>query len=511
MTKKSSQDRDTEIHDLTTKLTQEIELGKDDERNIYAIVNHHESGSSSTRKQPLRMSSTEFRLWVKQRARNLGIRLTHPEVMHIVGELESAPFSTIKPICICMRTAYSDGSTFIDIGDSDHSVIEISPSEVTYVASGILEERRTFFAHPAGYESLPVIDGHASDLEALRAFMNLPEGDDAWRLLVAFILYALRPKGPYPILLVGGSAGSAKSSFCNNLKKLIDPSKVASQSIPKSLQDLMIAAKNSHLLVFDNVSSIRQEMSDAFCRIATGGGMRTRKLFHDADETLFQVTRPIILNGIGNFGAKSDLLSRSIYFDLPPISSKARRTIEELENCFEKAMPNIFAGMLSALSETLKARASVSNIDASRMADFDYFGVAVEKALGWPDGSFLSALTTNRREMMDLEGDENPLVDAMRRVATAAGLGKDRIFTLDKLLDELSQHTRSSKLFSPKWLGSAKSLGRQLRAISPQLEAHGIALNFDRGVQRTVRLVVSETASCLPPLPNHIIDEDDQS
>jgi NADH:ubiquinone oxidoreductase subunit K len=39
---------------------------------------------------------------------------------------------------------------------------------------------------------------------------------------------------------------------------------------PRNERELMISAINGHLLVFDNVSSLSQEMSDALCRLATG-------------------------------------------------------------------------------------------------------------------------------------------------------------------------------------------------------------------------------------------------
>jgi hypothetical protein len=34
----------------------------------------------------------------------------------------------------------------------------------------------------------------------------------------------------------------------------------------------LIAAKHNHVLAFDNLSTIKPMMADAFCRIATGGG-----------------------------------------------------------------------------------------------------------------------------------------------------------------------------------------------------------------------------------------------
>ena len=57
------------------------------------------------------------------------------------------------------------------------------------------------------------------------------------------------------------------------LRKLIDPYKAPLRSLPRNDHELFIAANNSHLLVFDNVSNLPWWLSDALCRLATGGGM----------------------------------------------------------------------------------------------------------------------------------------------------------------------------------------------------------------------------------------------
>jgi hypothetical protein len=43
-------------------------------------------------------------------------------------------------------------------------------------------------------------------------------------LLVAWLLAALRPRGPYPLLAISGEQGSAKTVLCKFLKALVDPS-----------------------------------------------------------------------------------------------------------------------------------------------------------------------------------------------------------------------------------------------------------------------------------------------
>ena len=53
-------------------------------------------------------------------------------------------------------------------------------------------------------------------------------------------------------------------------------------------------------------------MSDNFCRLASGGGLRTRSFFTNTDETLFRGARPIAFEGIANVVTRADLQDRAI-------------------------------------------------------------------------------------------------------------------------------------------------------------------------------------------------------
>ena len=60
-------------------------------------------------------------------------------------------------------------------------------------------------------------------LDALRRLLNLPNQDD-FVLVVAWLLAALRPHGPYPLLAITGEPGAANDRGpCQMLKALIDP------------------------------------------------------------------------------------------------------------------------------------------------------------------------------------------------------------------------------------------------------------------------------------------------
>ena len=76
---------------------------------------------------------------------------------------------------------------------------------------------------------------------------------------------------------------------------------------PRDDRDLLIAANNSWVISYDNLSGIPPWLSDALCRLATGGGFSTRELYTDSDEVFFDAMRPVILNGIDHMAERADL------------------------------------------------------------------------------------------------------------------------------------------------------------------------------------------------------------
>ena len=241
-------------------------------------------------------------------------------------------------------------------------------------------------------------------IEELRPFLNLRSAcspADDWYLLVAWLTAALRPRGPYPILILGGEQGTGKSTTARFLRALIDPNAVPLRRPPRDERDLMIAAGNSWLVSMDNLSRIGTRFSDSLSALSTGGGFSTRRLFSDAEEALFSAQRPVLLNGIDDLAERGDLLDRSLLVSLPRVAERKRLAEETLWRRFEKAYPAIFSGVLETLSRALGELSRVRLRALPRMADFARWGVACERALDWPEGAFLAAYERNLRAAND--------------------------------------------------------------------------------------------------------------
>ena len=100
-------------------------------------------------------------------------------------------------------------------------------------------------------------------------------------------------ESPRPLSLAGDirRAGSAKTVLSKMLKALVDPNAAPVRALPREERELIIAANNGYLLAFDNLSGLPPWLSDALCRLASGGSFAVRQLYTDEDEVLFQAVR----------------------------------------------------------------------------------------------------------------------------------------------------------------------------------------------------------------------------
>src|SRR5262249_2478059 len=151
------------------------------------------------------------------------------------------------------------------------------------------------FQRSPSMKPLPIPEKGGS-IDLLRPLCNV--SNDGFVLLVAYLLAALRPDSNYLVLVLTGEQGCGKSTLARVGTRLTDPRLPEQRTMPRSEEDLLVAAKGQHVLSFDNISGLPHWLSDAFCRLSTGGGAGKRKLYTDEEEVLFSGRRPVVLNGI---------------------------------------------------------------------------------------------------------------------------------------------------------------------------------------------------------------------
>lgn len=453
--------------------------GEDGEAYATFVVGNH--------RETWRIASKGFRQWLGrlfyvQTKKTPSAQALEDAINVIIGKAIFAGPEREAPV----RIAEHNGAIWLDLTNDKWEAVEITANGWRVVPSVDVPAR---FIRRRGTLTLPE-PKHDGTIDGLRSFVNVSSDDD-WILLVAFLVAALRPTGPYPVLAVSGEQGSAKSTLCRLVRSLVDPNQTALRRPPKDDRDLMIAASNAWIVGYDNLSKIPAGLSDTLSSLATGGGFATRELYSDDEEKLFNAARPIILNGIEDAVSRSDLMDRAIFLTLPTIDETGRRDQAELWGAFDRAQPQILGALLDGVSAALRNVDSVQLDRLPRMADFAKWATAAEPGLCWEPGTFIRAYAGNREAANDLaiEGSAvGPAILAMVRDCS------EWQGTAGELLTALETNYADDKTRSrPGWPKTATRLGGIVRRLAPNLRAVGVGVVFDertpdRKRRRVIRL-----------------------
>jgi putative DNA primase/helicase len=367
-----------------------------------------------------------------------------------------------------LRIGEHNGDVYLDLVDDQWRAVRISGKLEGWE---ILARAPVKFLRSNAMQPLPLPE-HGGSVEELRDIVNVEtEGD--FKLFVSYLVGAFHPRGPYAILALNGEQGSSKSTLSKLARLLVDPNTAPIRSAPRDEQTLIIQAKNSWVLALDNLSDLPGWLSDAICRLATGGGFSTRELFTDYGEIVVHVTRPIILNGIPDLASRADLADRAIHLTLPAIDEGSRRLEEEFWADVEARRPLILGALLDAVAGALAHRGEMPPM-LTRMADLVAWVSGAETALGWHRGDFLKAYTRNREGAVDTVLDNDPITPALQQIVAEF----DWEGTSTKLLAELTELVPESVRKSRIW-PSAIKLRNRLRRLQPGLRTKGIVIDLD--------------------------------
>ena len=386
-----------------------------------------------------------------------------------------------------VRVGGLDGRIYLDLADESWRAVEIDTTGWRVIDNPPLRFRRA-----AGMQSLPTpLPGGSVGM--LRSFLNL-QTDSDFVLVVAWTLACLRDRGPYPVMVLSGEQGSAKSTFSAILRALLDPNTAPLRALPREDRDLFIAANNGRVLCFDNVSGLPAWISDTLCRLATGGGFAVRQLYSDQDEVLFDATRPVILNGIEDIVTRPDLADRAIFLTLEAIPEERRRPEGELWAAFKAECPHILGALLDAVVEGLKRLPDTRLSKLPRMADFALWASACESAL-WPAGTFWSAYCGNRDEAVEGVIDGDPVAAAVRAMMMTQTMWTG---TASELLGVLSRAVEERTTKAKTWPETARALSGRLRRAATFLRKISIEISFERQGRGRTRIIRITTNSGQP-------------
>lgn len=392
-----------------------------------------------------------------------------------------------------LRFAHFEGRIYLDLARESWEVVEID-------AHGwrVLADSPVCFRRVRGMKALP-IPVRGGSLDVLRQFINAR--DSQWVLMVSWLVGCFLPQGAFPILLLQGTQGSAKSTTATLLRNLIDPVTVALSAPPPDQRELAITALNSGIVSFDNLSGVHLWLSDALCRMVSGAGFVIRSMYTNSEQELFETQRPLLLNGIDDIASRADLLDRGIGVTLDRISDEERRTEEDIYADFNEAHSGILGALLDAVSAGLLHLKSTKLPSLPRMADFAKWVSACEPALPWAPGCFAVEYRANRQRAAESSVENDPVAAAIVRLAESCkpgfwqGSASDLLLSLNGLIDyELRDKER--------WPRAPNGLTRSLRRAEPSLEAVGVKIEYLRepwpGREKKIKVSASDVQRLLP-------------
>jgi hypothetical protein len=460
--KTSPKEKDTQAAALVKlALGEGVELFHDHNRDPFASI--PTNGHTETH----RLRSKPIRLWLGKLFYSTNKKPPGAQaVQDALAILEGKAVYDGETHPVHVRVAGNEGKVYIDLCNDAWQVVEVD-------ADGwrIIDDPPVKFRRAKAMLPLPTPEQGGS-IDLLRRSVNV--ADEDLPLVLGCLVAALRPSGPYPVLALKGEQGSAKSTTSRVYRALVDPNTAPVRAEPKEPRDLAIAANNAWMIALDNVSYLTPWLSDALCRVSTGGGFATRTLYENDEETIFDGQRPVIVNGIEEVATRPDLLDRCLLITCPTIPEERRLTERTFWRRFDRERPRSLGALLDAVSAGLRNLPKTRLGALPRMADFAKWVCACAPALGFTADIFLDAYASNRETANQTALESSPIV---QYILDVAAFGKWN-GTAAELLVKIGGSAPPSVTEHKSWPRTPRGLSGMLRRLVPNLRQAGIEVDL---------------------------------
>jgi len=334
-------------------------------------------------------------------------------------------------------------------------------------------------------------------LDRFMKLVNINNDDKYSKLLLkVYIISLYIPSIQKPVLMLHGSQGSAKSSLQELIKILVDPSIIKTLIFPRDNNELLQHLMHHYIAYYDNISIIREWISDQLCRAVSGSGSSKRQLYTDDDDIIYSFKRCVGFNGINLGATKADLLDRGIIIKLERITEEHQRKPSDILYEFEDMKPQLLGYIFDILVKVLdwKNNGNGPNLNLTklpRMAEFAEYGEVISRIMGYPDNEFIDAYNENRKlqtqEVLDASVVATAIIELMSRreyqewIGTPTTLLADLEYTAELL--KINTKTRV-------WPKAPNVLSRRLNELKPSLRDIALEIEFLRsGDAERTRLV----------------------
>lgn len=370
---------------------------------------------------------------------------------------------------VFLRLGPHDDAIYLDMCDKARRVIEVTSTDWRTIPA---EEAPVRFRRTPQMLERPLPDPvQGGAIDRLFDVLNIPD-DDSRVLVKGFLLGLLHPTGPYPGLALYGEQGSAKSCTARYIRSVIDPTSAPVTGEPRDIETLSLQAHANWVPILDNVRTVREWLSDALCRLATGSAYNKRTHYENTDLTVVNTKRPFMLTSIADAIQQPDLINRVLTVRLPVIPKDARVTEDETDAAFAEVWPEVLGGLLDAAVMALRGYKSVQLEELPRMADLAKWVTAAEPAMDLKPGTFVQAYAANETDAYDAAINSNPVAQAVLRFMenqeSWTGTPADLYTVLSAQVADQSGRKPQGWPSAPQWMSN------RLNAAAPALRTRSI-------------------------------------
>ena len=346
----------------------------------------------------------------------------------------SAMGSKSQPCLTNLRVGGNRRTIFIDpVWEDPNMLLKVTADGYEATTQGDVIFTRTQISNALPH---PIKGTHT--VRDLLRFIRIEER--ALPALIGALVTSLMVNAPQPIVFLKGSANSGKTTALKFLMDIFDPTTSApGTSLTQDQKELKTLASLRRSLNFDNISHVGADESDMLARFSTGGEIIFRELYSDDNAHVRQFKRPVFINGIMDGFSRSDLASRSIVFELRPLSSQDISPSTEIYEEWDAVKGEIFHSLLEITSQILKNAESIQIPDGVEHRNRELVeNITIASAILDLDG--IGYLQNSIKELSETVLGSSVFADAVRGLSNCL-LSKNgtcsHIQTLSSLPDEL--------------------------------------------------------------------------
>ena len=384
------------------------------------------------------------------------------DIKNALNVIESKALKDWEQYELCNRIAWVWNNIYYDIADKNNTIIEINKDWWRKTQELLILFKRYTHQKP---NIEPVMQWW--DVFKVLNYLNFKNKEHELLFLV-YLISLFIPKIPHQIIVFYWSKWASKSTSSKIIRKIVDPSILELISLPTSNNELTQILDHNLVIPFDNLSKITQIQSDILCRTVTGEWFSKRALYTDNEDIIYSFKRCIILNWINLSSTKSDLLDRSLLFELDRIDKCNRKSERILWKDFKNDLPAILWWIFDILVKTLTIFPSIKLLESPRMADFAEWWCAIAESIWFSHEEFIKVYDNNIKEQ-NYEVVQDDIV-----ASTIVAFMKHKQewqWTPSQLLKEFDHILFTmNKIAPPSFPKTAQSLSRAISWISSNLQ-----------------------------------------